>query len=208
MERKLENELPVEGKEYRRIGASTSEFTEGRIYKCVAEKELMNDLGECSKYFVEKVFSEKFVEVIEENVEEKIKRGSVLVVDEYERSKPYTESDIEFLDQFKTGVKHDQNKLPLYTIIFKQFPLAIQAVAKRALAGHNKYIETDADWQNFARAGEQDPDRYKNAGLRHLLEEGEDTEKGMEGTTHEAAVVWNFLADLELKIRRNEKLSK
>lgn len=173
MERKLENELPVKGKFYKRIAETNPEFTKGTVYECITSGELIDDLGIPSKYFTEEVFSENFVEICSVNIENKT-----------------------------IGVKHDQNKLPLYTIIFKQFPLAIQAVAKRALAGHNKYIETDADWQNFARAGEQDPDRYKNAGLRHLLEEGEDKEEGMEGTTHEAAVVWNFLADLECKIKR------
>lgn len=232
MERKLEkNERPRKGKKYKFIGLRDEEYYKpNQIYFCETDGFITSELlGE--SFIWCKDFSDNFVEIVEEDktkpisyenpwykkMEEEItaERGynrtlsKPLTMEEVKHLKELEEnSETRFLFPETTGVKHDQDKLPLFTIIFKQFPLAIQAVAKRALAGHNKYIETDADWQNFARAGEQDPDRYKNAGLRHLLEEGEDTEKGMEGTTHEAAVVWNFLADLELKIRRNEKLSK
>ena len=47
------------------------------------------------------------------------------------------------------GIKNDKGKLPYYTVLFKQFPLAIKEVIKCSSAGHNKYKETDLDWQNF-----------------------------------------------------------
>ena len=102
-----------------------------------------------------------------------------------------------------TGVKLDLSKLPYYTVLFKQFPLALQEVMKCSKAGNQKYHETDLDWQNFSRV-EKAETRYKDAMLRHLAEEGsvEDMEK-YGGMTHEGAVVWNALLDLEVKLRRN-----
>ena len=212
MERKLENELPVKGKFYKRIAETNPEFTKGTVYECITSGELIDNLGIPSKYFTEEVFSENFVEVVEIKDVNKVQiKVDCLDIEEVNKllevflsygfgkhnslnteiesigehsfnylminSEGYvwlstkenrykTMSYADFMYEYERkhkfsepiGVKHDQNKLPLYTITFKQFPLAIQAVAKRALAGHNKYIETDADWQNFARAGEQDPD--------------------------------------------------
>lgn len=102
----------------------------------------------------------------------------------------------------KPGVKNDSSKLPYYTVLFKQFPNAIREVVKCSQAGHNKYNETDKDWQNFSRLDNADI-RYKEAMIRHMTEEGivDDMEEFGE-MTHEAAVVWNALADLEIKLRK------
>ena len=101
------------------------------------------------------------------------------------------------------GIKNDKGKLPYYTVLFKQFPLAIKEVIKCSNAGHNKYKETDLDWQNFSRLPDSDS-RYKNAALRHLTEEGEvEDMKDYGGMIHEGAVIWNLLADLEIKLRKN-----
>ena len=103
------------------------------------------------------------------------------------------------------GVKNDSGKLPYYIVLFKQFPLALQEVMKCSAAGNNKYHKTDKDWQNFARVEGADT-RYKNAMLRHMGETG--SVKDMEeygGMTHEAAVVWNALADLEVSLRNKNK---
>ena len=105
----------------------------------------------------------------------------------------------------ETGVKNDSGKLPYYIVLFKQFPLALQEVMKCSAAGNNKYHKTDKDWQNFARVEGADI-RYKNAMLRHMSETG--SVKDMEeygGMTHEAAVVWNALADLEVSLRNKNK---
>lgn len=37
------------------------------------------------------------------------------------------------------GQKFSQNKIPAYTVIFQQFPNAIQEVIKCSQAGHKKY---------------------------------------------------------------------
>lgn len=99
------------------------------------------------------------------------------------------------------GQKNDSDKLPYFTVLFKQFPNAIRELVRCSNAGHQKYSETDKDWMNFSRVENADT-RYKNAGLRHMLESGpvEDmSEYG--GMSHEGAVVWNFMADLEIKLR-------
>lgn len=100
-----------------------------------------------------------------------------------------------------SGVKNDEGKLPYYIVMYEQFPLALKEVIKCSNAGHRKY-PTDVDWQNFSRVEGADK-RYKNAALRHLAETGvvEDMEE-YGGMTHEGAVIWNLLADLELKLRK------
>ena len=105
------------------------------------------------------------------------------------------------------GVKKDSGKLPYYTVLFKQFPLALKEVIKCSVSGHNKYYETDKDWQNFSRLEHADT-RYKDASLRHMTETGiiEDMIEYGE-MTHEAAVVWNLLADLEIKLRKENNES-
>ena len=107
--------------------------------------------------------------------------------------------------QKESGVKNDSDKLPYYTVLFKQFPLALREVVKCSKAGNQKYKKTDSDFQNFSRVQNAET-RYKDAMLRHLLESGlvEDMKEYGE-MTHEAAVVWNALADLEIKLRsKNE----
>lgn len=101
------------------------------------------------------------------------------------------------------GVKRDNGKLPYYTVLFKQFPLALKAVIECSVAGHNKYHETDTDWQNFSRLKNAET-RYKEASLRHMTEEGVVEDMIEFGhMTHEGATVWNLLADLEVKLRND-----
>lgn len=93
------------------------------------------------------------------------------------------------------GIKHDQDKLPYYTVLCKQFPNAIKEIIRRSQAGHIKYAASDIDWKNWERV----PDgynTYSNALLRHFFKEGEDTD-----IEHDVAVAWNALARLELKLR-------
>lgn len=100
-----------------------------------------------------------------------------------------------------SGIKNDSGKLPYYIVLFKQFPLALQEVMKCSAAGNRKYSETDQDWQNFSRVPQSDT-RYKNAMLRHMTESGQVEDMVEYGPiTHEGAVVWNALADLEIKLR-------
>src|SRR5690606_31680173 len=96
-------------------------------------------------------------------------------------------------------------KLPYFTVLFKQFPNALKEVIKCSMAGHNKYHETDGDWMNFTRLDNSET-RYKNAMLRHMTEEGIIEDMIPYGEmTHEAAVVWNALADLEVQIIMKNK---
>jgi hypothetical protein len=76
------------------------------------------------------------------------------------------------------------------------FGNALMAVAKVATYGAKKY--SDGGWQHVPQAEE----RYTDAFWRHLLEQCNgpiDEESSLE---HEAQVVWNGLAALELRIRR------
>ena len=100
------------------------------------------------------------------------------------------------------GIKKDEGKLPYYIVLFQQFPLALKEVIKCSNSGHNKYKETDLDWQNFSRVDNAEI-RYKDAMLRHMSEEGQVEDMIEFGEmTHEGAVVWNALADLEIKLRK------
>lgn len=100
----------------------------------------------------------------------------------------------------KIGQKHDSDKLPYFTVLFRQFPNALREVVKCSQAGHRKYSETDKDWLNFTRLKDTET-RYRNAMLRHLTEEGQIEDMSEYGEmSHEGAVVWNALADLENKL--------
>ncbi len=99
-----------------------------------------------------------------------------------------------------TGSKKDDGKLPIATVIQKQFPNAIKAISECSLFGHEKYKDLgDADWLNLHRV-ENGVDRYANAMMRHLLEAGIDftnidSETGLNHIKH---AVWNALALLEI----------
>lgn len=97
------------------------------------------------------------------------------------------------------GVKLDNSK-PLLYVILKQFPNALSLVAKCSEYGHNKYKETDADWQNWSRLDDGEF-RYSNALMRHLSEDNDDEESGL---PHAAHVAWNALARLEKIISKEQ----
>ncbi len=100
------------------------------------------------------------------------------------------------------GQKFSDDKLPLYTVIFKQFPLALQEVAKCSQAGHKKY-PNDVDWMNFKRVGDAE-NQYLNAAIRHLMQEGINEDMLGYGTIlHEAQVIWNLMSRLEIKLEKN-----
>ena len=94
------------------------------------------------------------------------------------------------------GIKHSQGKLPYFTVLIEQFPLAIKEVVKRAEYGHQKYIETDDDYKNWQRI-ENAEIQYKNAAMRHLFQDGEEGEDEIQ---HLAAAAWSLLAVLQLKL--------
>lgn len=97
------------------------------------------------------------------------------------------------------GQKFSKEKIPLYTVIVKQFPLALLEVAKTSKAGNKKY-NLDTDWMNFKRV-ENAEFEYKNAAMRHLFEEGLNQDMLEYGEVlHEAQVIWNLLASLQIKL--------
>lgn len=110
-----------------------------------------------------------------------------------------TEEDPHGTDQHAPGAKLDAGKNRLGLVIYG-FPRALKAVGEIATFGAKKY--TDGGWAYVPKGF----DRYTDAMLRHLLEEGcgelidEDT-----GLTHAAAVAWNALARLELLLRGTEE---
>lgn len=95
------------------------------------------------------------------------------------------------------GNKLSGDKAPVLTYC-RQFSLAIEQLALRSKKGHQKYIDTDADWQNFSRI--ENPNfEYGNAMLRHAMGIGDDEDE----LGHYAAAAWNAVADLEMYLRKN-----
>lgn len=93
-------------------------------------------------------------------------------------------------------VKHDEWKLPLYTVLFEQFPEALQTVAECSDSWHKKY-ELNGDWNNFRRV--ENPKRYLNAMIRHLVQSKWWLERNPDGDVlHMAQVAWNALAYLQI----------
>lgn len=99
-----------------------------------------------------------------------------------------------------SGLKFDEDKLPLGIVIQKQFPNALKAVAKCSQYGHNKYKD-DVDWLNFQRV-ENWEQRYLNAATRHFIE-GDSLDDGS-NLPHIYHATWNMLALLEL-LEKNKK---
>jgi hypothetical protein len=97
------------------------------------------------------------------------------------------------------GVKLNKNK-PQISLLFKQFPKALEAIVMCSEYGHKKYKETDKDFINFKRV-EGGSKTYADAGLRHRLGQGKDSESGL---PHQYHVAWNALAELQLWIQEHE----
>jgi hypothetical protein len=110
-----------------------------------------------------------------------------------------TLSSLDKEEQKEQGIKHSTNKVPM-SILLKQFPNALQAVALSGLYGHKKYEDHDKDYLNYKRVGGEDT--YLDAGLRHqLLCKPEQEESGLPPKFH---VAWNALADLEIFLETNK----
>lgn len=101
--------------------------------------------------------------------------------------------DNRFMIDEETGIKNDQDKLKP-TLLLNDMPLAIKAVLEVLKFGAEKYSE--GNWLNV----DNGEDRYRNAGLRHLLAvEEKDSESGLDHLSH---AVTSLLMELELKLRR------
>lgn len=102
------------------------------------------------------------------------------------------------------GQKFSDEKVPLYTVIFKQFPKALIEVAKCSQAGNKKY-NLDVDWYNFKRV-KNAQFQYKNAAIRHLMEDGYNEDMKEYGEIlHSSQAIWNLLAALELELEQSQK---
>lgn len=100
------------------------------------------------------------------------------------------------------GAKLDAGKL-LPNLVIGEFSRALEAVARVGTKGARKY--TARGWISVDNGEE----RYAEAAMRHQLKvwQGEDLDDGPGGTgeLHEAQVIWNKLAALELRLRREER---
>lgn len=96
----------------------------------------------------------------------------------------------------ETGCKYDDGKIKAGCL--RDFALALKEVAKVATHGCEKYKRSD--WLKVDNAIE----RYTDAQDRHALELWAGNEIDESGCLHEAQVIWNALAVLEIKLR--EKL--
>lgn len=164
-------------KEVVMIPTESIAYRKGKIYTSENDDCITNDKGNKHHSWIDKSELKIYFEKIEET---------------------------EKVEEYPKGVKNDSDKLPYYTVLFKQFPLALKEVVKCSKAGNQKYHATDTDWQNFSRLENSDT-RYKDAMLRHMGETGQVEDMQEYGEmTHEAAVVWNALADLEIKLRKNK----
>lgn len=105
----------------------------------------------------------------------------------------------------KAGIKDTQNttKAPIFTYC-KVNKDAIEALALRALYGHERYNKdgADHDWKNFTRVPNGDFE-YSNAMFRHALGVGEDSE-----FEHIVSVAWNAVARLQIYLMDKDENNK
>lgn len=90
------------------------------------------------------------------------------------------------------GIKYDNGKPLVLRGFLKQFPRAIEEVARVSEFGANKY--TWNGWETVPDAEQ----RYSEALARHLLRDGDDAESER---SHAAHAAWNAMARLELMLR-------
>jgi len=110
------------------------------------------------------------------------------------------EEDKEEAGEELKGVKTDSSKVDI-SVLFKQFPRALTAVAEASAYGHQKYIEHDLDMLNFTRV-ENAESRYRGALMRHERDRYTDgyldSESNLPHIYHKA---WNALAELEMHLK-------
>ena len=110
---------------------------------------------------------------------------------------PKTEADPHGLDAHAPGAKLDAGK-PRAGLLL-DFGLALTAVSEVATHGAEKY--TEGGWLRVPD-GEA---RYRDAGMRHKLARATQDRDPDSGLTHLAHEAWNILAELELRLRRENE---
>lgn len=109
------------------------------------------------------------------------------------------EKDPHGRDPKQPGAKLDAGKPAVWQGVMDYFPRALKAVALVSQKGAEKYA-----WKGW----ESVPDginRYRNAGLRHVLDESVDGIWDRDGFRHLAQQCWNLLAALELTLKQEEE---
>lgn len=100
------------------------------------------------------------------------------------------------------AIKYDAGKAPIYRGAISYFPRAISSVAAVSAFGASKYAW--GGWCNVPNGF----DRYSDAMVRHLTEEGKgeslDSDSGLLHATH---VAWNALARLEFLLKEQEQVA-
>ena len=123
------------------------------------------------------------------------------------KTKIETEKEIIEEKEKEEGQKWSNDKLPVHTVIFKQFPDALKEVIICSQAGHKKY-PNDIDWMNFKRVPDAE-NQYMNAAIRHMLENGYNEDMIKYGNIrHDAQVIWNLLAALQIRLMEEKKKRK
>ena len=136
---------------------------------------------------IEKILPKHILDILEKQEDKK---------EGFNYSDHYIADEVGYFKQCgkkEMAVKLDSKK-PKIALLFKQFPKALEAIARCSEYGHEKYKDTDLDYLNFKRVKEGS-DAYANAGLRHRLQKGIDLESMLPHCYH---VAWNALAELEL----------
>ena len=178
----LGKEVLIDGERYKVKGVETQGYLEtgkeiGLLVSKIAEKENKTE---------ENLVFQKDSEIHKDDVITNSSRGE--------------KETMEYLQGMKesNGKKTNKNK-PEISLLFKQFPKALEAIVMCSQYGHEKYKETDKDYLNYTRV-DGGSKTYADAGLRHRLQQGKDLESGL---PHQFHVAWNALAELELWIKEN-----
>jgi hypothetical protein len=100
--------------------------------------------------------------------------------------------------QHSPGAKLDSGKT--LAGVLADFSLALMAVAEVGTHGADKY--TRGGWQSVPSA----ETRYTDAEWRHLLKKRHEDRDQDSGLLHDAHKIWNSLAALELRLRRENGL--
>lgn len=100
-------------------------------------------------------------------------------------------------EKIATGsIKYDGGKPSAFRGVIDYFPRAVEAVASVSTFGASKYA-----WKGWESV-DDGFNRYSDAMVRHLLEEGKgDVLDPDSGLVHAAHVAWNALARLELLLK-------